>query len=75
MKKKDIHPTMHTLDNECSAEFKEAIKENKMKYQLVPPNDHRCNLEEKAIKTFKDHFVTVLCALMTTSRCNSGARY
>ena len=31
MKKKDMHPTMHLLDNECSAEFKETIKENKMK--------------------------------------------
>jgi len=61
IKEKNIHPTMHILDNECSAEFKEKIKENKMKYQLVPPNDHRRNVAEKAIQTFKDHFVAVLC--------------
>ena len=61
MKEKGILPTMHVLDNECSAEFKDAIAENKMKYQLVPPNDHRRNVAEKAIQTFKDHFVSVLC--------------
>ena len=48
------------LDNECSAEFKETIQNNNMKYQLVLPNDHRCNATEKAIQTFKDHFVAVL---------------
>ena len=32
-----------------------------MKFQLVPPNDHRQNIAEKAIQTFKDHFVAVLC--------------
>ena len=47
MKETDIHPTMHILDNECSAEFKDAIKENKMKYQLVPSNNHRRNVAEK----------------------------
>ena len=61
MKEKDINPTMHVLDNECSAEFKEAIKENRMKFQRVPPNDHRRNVAEKAIQTFKDHFVALLC--------------
>ena len=40
---------------------KNAIAENKMKYQLIPPNDHRRNVAEKAIQTFKDHFVSVLC--------------
>ena len=47
MKEKRIHPTMHILNNECSAEFKDTIKENKMKYQLVLPNDHRRNMAEK----------------------------
>ena len=44
-----VNPTMHILDNECSAEFKERIKSNKMKYQLVPPHDHRQNITEKEI--------------------------
>ena len=56
-----IQPTMHILDNKCSSEFKNAIKENEMSYQLVPPHDHRRNVAEKAIQTFKHHFVSVLC--------------
>ena len=61
LKEKGICPTKHILDNKCSSEFKEAIKSNQMTYQLVPPNDHRRNVAEKAIQTFKDHFVAVLC--------------
>ena len=28
---------------------------------MVPPHDHRRNIAEKAIQTFKNHFVTILC--------------
>ena len=42
LKEAKIQPTMHILDNECSSEFKNAIKENDMSYQLVPPHDHWC---------------------------------
>jgi hypothetical protein len=56
-----IFPKLHILDNECSAEMKATIMLNKMKLQLVPPHDHRCNLAKKAIRTFKDHFVAILC--------------
>ncbi len=56
-----IHPKMHLLDNECSAEFKDRIKANKMKYQLIPPHDHRRNIAETAIKVFKAHFISILC--------------
>ena len=56
-----IFPKLHILDNECSQDFKQKIESNGMKYQLVPPNDHRRNIAEKAIQTFKDHFVSILC--------------
>ena len=56
-----IFPKMHILDNECSAEMKATIKLNKMTFQLVPPHDHRRNIAEKAISTFKDHFIAILC--------------
>ena len=56
-----IKPNFHILDNEISGEYRDAIKENQMKFQLVPPNDHRRNIAEKAIQVFKDHFISVLC--------------
>ena len=45
-----VKPTMHILDNECSEEFKDTIKGYEMKYQLVPPHDHRRNAAEKRSK-------------------------
>jgi hypothetical protein len=56
-----IVPKHHILDNKCSDEFKETIKCNKMTYQLVPPHNHHRNCAKKAIQTFKDHFVEILC--------------
>ena len=61
LREKVIQPKLHLLDIKCSEEFKEVIKYNGMKYQLVPPHDHRQNIAEKAIQVFKDHFVLVLC--------------
>ena len=46
-------------------DFKEKILENDMKYQLVPPYNHRRNVAEKAVQVFKDHFVSVLCGADT----------
>ena len=56
-----IAPNKHILDNECSTDFKVAIKTNNITYQLVPPHDHQRNKAEKAVQTFKDHFVVILC--------------
>ncbi len=65
-----IAPKQHILDNECSSDFKETIKANNMTYQLVPPHDHRRNKAEKAIQTFKDHFVAILCGADTSFPLN-----
>ncbi len=47
-----VKPTVHILDNEASALFKEEIGK-KCDLQLVPPDTHRQNLAERAIQTFK----------------------
>ncbi len=36
-----------------------------MKYQLVPPHNHRRNFAEKAIQTFKAYFISILCGTDT----------
>ena len=61
LKTAGILPKHHVLDNECSADFKAAITNNQMTYQLVPPNDHHRNIAEKAIQTFKAHFISIIC--------------
>ena len=55
-----INPKHHTLDNECSEEFKEATRVNKMTYQLVPADDHGRNIAKRAIQTGKSHIISVL---------------
>jgi hypothetical protein len=55
-------PKLHILDNEASEAFKAAIKEN-CDLQLVPPDTHRRNLAERAIQTFKSHFIAILAGV------------
>jgi len=58
-----ILPKHHILDNEISDEFRGAIKKHNMTYELVPPHDHRRNLAERAIQTWKGHFISILCGV------------
>jgi hypothetical protein len=50
----------HRLDNKCSAAFKACITKNRMIHELVPPDCHHCNIAERAIQMFKNHFVSIL---------------
>ena len=61
---KGLRPNHHTMDNECSTAMRKLIVENNQnKLQLVPPHDHRTNPAEKAIDTFKCHFISGLCSV------------
>ena len=58
------HVEVQILDNEVSAEFKKTIvKDCGASYQLVPPNVHRRNIAERAIRTFKAHFLEILAGV------------
>ena len=59
-----VCPSIYILDNEISQEFKQALKKKDIQFQLVPPHIHRANAAERAIQTFKDHFLAGL------SSCN-----
>jgi hypothetical protein len=45
--------------NEASAALKRFFTTNDVDYQLVPPHCHRRNSSERAIRTFKEHFLQV----------------
>ena len=45
------------LDNEASKDLKHSLLQNNQLYELVPPNMHRRNAAEKAIRTFKNHLL------------------
>ena len=57
-----VKPTTHILDNEALAAFKAEIKKN-CTIQLVPPDNHRRNLAERAMQTFKNHFKAVIAGV------------
>ena len=53
-----IIPKRQVLDNETSMTYRQEIMETGMTYQLVPPDDHRWNIAEKTIQTWKYHFIS-----------------
>ena len=50
-------------DNEASGDLKNSLTKNKLSYQLVPPHLHRRNAAERAIRTFKNHFLAGLATV------------
>jgi hypothetical protein len=57
---KGFKPKLQTLGNEASAALKNFFTVNDIDYQLVPPHCHLRNAAERAIRTFKEHFVAGL---------------
>jgi hypothetical protein len=60
---KGFKPRLQTLDNEASAALKNVFTTNGVEYQLVPPHCHQRNAAERAIRTFKEHFVAGLSSV------------
>jgi hypothetical protein len=60
---KGFKPKLQTLDNEASTALKNFFTANNIAYQLVPPPCHRRNAAERAIRTFKEHFVAGLSSV------------
>jgi hypothetical protein len=58
-----LRPQLHRLDNECSAALKTFLRDSDIDFQLVPPGLHRRNAAERAIRTFKNHFIAGLCSV------------
>jgi hypothetical protein len=58
-----ICPNWHILNNEAPAELKQAIHGNKCRVELTPADQHRRNAAERAIQTFKGHFISVLAGV------------
>ena len=57
-----LKPQLQRLDNEASTALQQFMQDEGVDYQLVPPNLHRRNAAERAIRTFKNHFIAGLCS-------------
>jgi hypothetical protein len=56
-------PRLNVMDNECSKAVKAHIRRNNMDIHLIPPHNHRVNAAERAIRTFKEHFISALATV------------
>ena len=63
LRARNYQPTLNVMDNECSRAVKQHIRANKMNIQLVPPHNHCVNAAERAVATFKEHFVATLATV------------
>jgi hypothetical protein len=51
------------MDNECSTAVEKYIRSKTINIQLVPPHNHPVNTAERAIATFKEHFIATLATI------------
>ncbi len=49
-------PLLHKLDNETSRDVKAFVAAEQVKIQYTPPDMHRTNPAERAVRTWKNHF-------------------
>jgi hypothetical protein len=57
---KGFKPKLNIMDNQATKHIKHVLSESKCKLQLVEPYNHRVNVAERAIQTFKDAFTAAL---------------
>ena len=58
---RNITVTWERLDNETSQELTEVARKLHITIQYLPPHNHRASKAERAIQTWKNHFISVLC--------------
>ena len=62
MKEKGFKPEFNVTDNQAAKSIKQYLKSQDCKYQFVEPSNHRVNAAERAIQTYKNHFISGLCS-------------
>jgi hypothetical protein len=62
LRKRGLTPKLQRLDNECSEAMKAEMDSQNVSWQLTPVGIHRRNAAERAIRTFKKHFLAGLAS-------------
>ena len=57
LKKLGRKPALNIVDNEASTALKRQIEKSGAAHHLVEPHNHMVNAAERAIRTFKNHFI------------------
>ena len=61
LKDRGLTTELQIINNEAILDYKATIKDKwDVDFQMVPPDIHRRNAAERAIRTFKAYFVDIL---------------
>ena len=63
LKKRGLTPKPHIMDNEVTEDLRKYFEDSDIQFQLVPPYMHLIYAAERAVRTFKNHFITALCTV------------
>ena len=58
-----INPVLHFIGNESSIYLKMTMNTMNIKYQLVPPDNHRAKQFRERNSNVQTHFIVVLCSV------------
>jgi hypothetical protein len=61
-----LKPHLQRLDDEASLALRNYLKKQGINYKLASPHIQRKNNTERAIQTFKNHFIAGLCSVDPT---------
>ena len=62
LRDKEHTPTFYVTDNQATMPIKGFLKNKGCKWQFVEPTNHHINAAERAIPTFKNHFISGLAS-------------
>ena len=62
LNEKGFKPQFNVTDNQAANSIKRYLTQQKCKWQFVKPTNHRVNAAERAIQTYKNHFISGLCS-------------
>jgi hypothetical protein len=68
-------PLLQQLDNEALLTLKSFMDETGIVFKLPPPQCNRRNAAERAIQTFKNHFIAGLCSTNCVPPSTFGTNY
>eukprot|EP00804_Cyclotella_cryptica_P006049 CCRYP_000271-RA/>CCRYP_000271-RA protein AED:0.21 eAED:0.21 QI:0/0/0/1/0/0/7/0/881 len=61
LKSKGFKPAFNVTDNQAATPTKKYLSTEQASWQFVEPSNHRVNATERAIQTYKNHFISGLC--------------
>ena len=63
LRKQGLTPKLHIMNNAVSEDLKKYFEHSEIQFQLVLPHMHQINAAERAVRTFKNHFIAALCTV------------